>query len=358
MKINLNNNNFKLSQPIILPKNIDVTKYQMNRLFANVKKLKKQIREKERNQRKKLEKINIQNFHFNAVNKEEMLGYKFNRNPFEESKLFKFDFKKHKMKMNFLNRNNEKSRITNALNNVVLHFVKIKSKLNLKSDELLDLKNKILNKKKRNFSSNLKNNNNFNTTNERNKSALTKNINDFKNENENKNIHLKTKTDFSLSNFLDSNIKSRNTKSNLFSSKTKSEFFLPTHGKTYYYIKDHYKSNKSCDKKKHQKIKNTKLFIKNNPIYISNLKNLINDYDKLKIKLKKEKEKFLSRSFLDQKDINYLMDIRGDMKIMCLKQKYLSLKNLNENKKKKYNIENNKILKLLKNYCEKYDGIL
>ena len=50
--------------------------------------------------------------------------------------------------------------------------------------------------------------------------------------------------------------------------------------------------------------------------------------------MKKEKEKFLSRSFLDQKDINYLMDIRNDMKIMCLKQKYLSLKHFNENNKK------------------------
>ena len=124
MKINSNNNKFILSQPIILPKNIDVTKYQMNKLFSNVKKLKKQIREKERNQRKNLEKINVINFNFNAVNKEEMLGYKFNRNPFEDSKMFKFDFKKHKMKMNLINRNNEKSRITNALNNVVLHFVK------------------------------------------------------------------------------------------------------------------------------------------------------------------------------------------------------------------------------------------
>ena len=358
MKINLNNNNFKLSQPIILPKKIDETKYQMNKLFLNVKKLKKQIREKEKNQRKELEKMNIINFNFNAVNKEEMLGYKFNRNPFEESKLYKFDFKKHKMKMNFINRNNEKSRINNALSNVVLHFVKIKSKLNLKSDELLELKNKILNKKKRNFSSNLNRNNNINTTNERKKSALPKNTNDFKNENENKNIYLKTKSNYSLTNFFDSNIKSRNIKKNLFSLKTKSEFFLPKHGKTYYYIKEHYKSNGSCENRKHQKIKNTKLFIRNNPIYNSNLKSIINDYDKMKIKLKKEKEKFLSRSFLDQKDINYIMDIRNDMKLMCLKQKYLSLKNLRENKKKKCYIENNKIIKLLKKYCEKYDGIL
>ena len=353
MKINSNSNKFILSQPIILPKNIDVTKYQMNKLFSNVKKLKKQIREKERNQRKNLEKINVINFNFNAVNKEEMLGYKFNRNPFEDSKMFKFDFKKHKMKMNLIIRNNEKSRITNALNNVVLHFVKIKSKLNLKSDELLDLKNKILNKKKRNFSSNFTKNNNINKIKVRNKSALPKNINNF--ENETKNIHLNTKSDSSITNYLGTNIKSRNIKTNLYSSKSKSEFVLPTHGKTYYYIKEHYKSNNS--KKKYQKIKNIKLFIKNNNIYNSNLKNLINDYDKLKIKLKKEKEKFLSRSFLDQKDINYLMDIRNDMKIMCLKQKYLSLKHLNENNKKSYSNENNKVLKILKNYCEKYDGI-
>ena len=61
----------------------------------------------------------------------------------------------------------------------------------------------------------------------------------------------------------------------------------------------------------------------------------------------------MSWSFLDYKDINYLMDLRNDMKIMWLKQKYLSLNYLNENNKKNYSNENNKVLKFLKNYCEK-----
>ena len=185
------NSKFQLSQPIIIPKEIDITKYRINKLFKNVKKLKKQIREKEKNEKKKKQENNIKFFHFNNLNKDELLGSKFNRNPFEDSKQNKFDFKKHKMKMNLINRNNEKSRITNALNNVVLHFVKIKSKLNLKSDELLDLKNKILNKKKRNFSSNFTKNNNINKIKVINKSALPRNVNNF--ENEIKNIHLSTK---------------------------------------------------------------------------------------------------------------------------------------------------------------------
>ena len=61
----------------------------------------------------------------------------------------------------------------------------------------------------------------------------------------------------------------------------------------------------------------------------------------------------MSWSFLDHKDINNLIDIRNDMKIMWLKQKYLSLNYLNENNKKNYSFENNKVLKFLKNYCEK-----
>ena len=56
---------------------------------------------------------------------------------------------------------------------------------------LLDLKNKILKKKKRNFSSNFTKNNNINKIKVINKSALPRNVNYF--ENEIKNIHLSTK---------------------------------------------------------------------------------------------------------------------------------------------------------------------
>ncbi len=70
---------------------------------------------------------------------------------------------------------------------------------------------------------------------------MPKNFNNL--ENENKNIHINTKSDSSLTNYLETNIKSRNIKINLYSSKSKSEFALLTHGKTFYYIKEHYKSN-------------------------------------------------------------------------------------------------------------------
>ena len=62
---------------------------------------------------------------------------------------------------------------------------------------------------------------------------MPKNFNNL--ENENKNIHINTKSDSSLTNYLETNIKSRNIKSNLYSSKSKSEFALLTHGKTFYY---------------------------------------------------------------------------------------------------------------------------
>ena len=64
----------------------------------------------------------------------------------------------------------------------------------------------------------------------------------------------------------------------------------------------------------------------NKPIYTTNIKDLINEYDKIKSNIKKLKKNYEEKHFSTYKEIDHLLEIKEDMLKFLLKQKFFKSK--------------------------------
>ena len=291
------------NKPIILKKKtktIDIDHVKTILLMKRFEEIKRKRRQKEKEEREIQKKKNDNSQWHNLRSREEVLGYQFRRNPFEEKKKNKFDIKKHKKAIDLLNRNMEKNNMNNALKEVTLHFTNIKSKLNINDgeDEFALIKQKIKESQQKNIS---------NKKNKKGKLYLNKNFNkEFK-------------------------IRS-------YSIDVKKERYYsvipPKHGKNYYMLRTLSNSYKQYNtensnnimKKRRPLSLNPNLLIRNEPIYTGNIQNFYDEYNRVKRNINTERRKLTRRNLISYERIKEMMEIKADMEILCLKQKYLRLK--------------------------------
>ena len=347
--------------------------------FKEERKLKNKLKELELKKLQKNGEIN-----WNLRSKDELYQSKFKRNPFDlkENSTNKFNFKKHKEQIEFADRNMTKNRLNHALNQIALHFVKVKAKINIKGDIFNEIKNAIKNnikktqtisKKKSLFlktSSSLNFDENIIINKEKeNKNILNINNNENNNENEINQLLIEQNSS-SFSNDDDSSSKLEEIKKQ--PNKKQNIIVPPTHGKNYYFIKqlgkfpvssantrietdyslNNYTNNhlfKSYNFNKNKK----NLKIKNNPIYTTNIDDFINDYHKINNKINKEKKCFIKRKFHEYDELEEMMNIRKELKLFQLKNKFI---NSNLSKPKKLKVNNkNKLFNTIYTYCQKHE---
>ena len=64
----------------------------------------------------------------------------------------------------------------------------------------------------------------------------------------------------------------------------------------------------------------------NKPIYTTNINDLIYEYDRIKKNIKKLRKNYKEKHFSTYKEIDHLMEIKEDMLMFLLKQKFLNSK--------------------------------
>ena len=95
------------------------------------------------------------------------------------------------------------------------------------------------------------------------------------------------------------------------------------------------------------------LKIKNNNIYTTNIDNIINNYHKINNKINKEKKCFIKRKFHEYDELEEMMNIRKELKLFQLKNKFI---NSNLSKPKKLKVNNkNKLFNTIYTYCQKHE---
>lgn len=248
---------------------------------------------------------------------------------------------KSKLKLDNINRNIRKNRISSALAKVSLNSKKIKTKVDMGQNrsenneniykDLIGIINQSRKKweqkknknKKRNIVLNRNNIANIDKmqnkpyiikTNSNNENISTYNnsyfnnienaeiqkqkyINNFQKDKNNKNINLKKRPlSFSRNrtqfNYIDNNISSSNTKMN------------------------NKRSTRSAIRRKSPKIKNK-------PLYTSKIEDLLNEYNRIKKQNKLAKNKFRKTHYLTYNEIDKIMKVKEDLLLFQLKQKFL-----------------------------------
>ena len=291
------------NKPIILKKKcktIDIDHIKTILLMKRFEEIRRKRRQKEKEEYELQKKKNDNSHWHNLRSKDEVLGYQFRRNPFEEKKKNKFDIKKHKRAIELINRNMEKNKMNNALKEVTLHFTNIKSKLNIDDgeDEFAIIKKKIKESQKKNIS---------NKKNQKGKLYLNKNFN----------------TEFKLKNYTIDIKKIR-----------RYSVIPPKHGKNYYMLKrvsNSYRqfntdNSNNIMKKRRPLSLNPNLLVRNDPIYTVNIQKFFDEFNRVKKNINNEKRKLTRRHLISYENIKEIMDVKTDMEMFCLKQKYLNLK--------------------------------
>jgi hypothetical protein len=278
------------------PKHIALTLEDAKSLlfYKRVKELEKQDRAFMKRERDKQKNTALNGFSLSHF-KKNVLTSEFHRNPFENKKAFNsFNFKKHKLAIENADRNIEKNRIEHVIKKIALHFVDAKSRLNITNqDELAQIKEKIQ-FKRANLNSAQNKTKVFNTlrltttqsteTTIKNKRRRVSYVNNVKIVNKNYKVV-----------------------------KLGRNIYLDTEGS----IGDSYKNKNRLTYNR-----NNKHIVNHEPIYTTDINEFVNEYDRLKTQLKREKRLFERRNMLPQHDIEDLMKVRTEMKMQLLKEKY------------------------------------
>lgn len=266
---------------------LDIDTARSIKLYQRVDELKRKIRHKEKEKliERKKEQGNPFTFHYLKTN---AFSVQFQRNPFEKERnqLNAFNFQKYKDAIDNANRNMEQNRLDYVLRKLAMHCVQAKSRLNLKTeDDIADIKERISKKRKTHIQ--------------------------------------KANSQLSPSNSRGNNVVSM---------RKRYSIIPPKHGKNYYMLQsleNYYPTETTRAKTASSQIrlnKKSKLKVINNPIYTTNINELFNEYDRLKLQLKKEKRQFKKRRLHTDEEIDTLMKTRSEMKLTHLKHKYINCK--------------------------------
>ena len=367
---------------------IDYGRIKTIQFIEKVHKFKEEIKLK--NKLKELKQKKLQKngeINWNLRSKDELYQSKFKRNPFDlkENSANQFNFQKHKEQIEFADRNMSKNRLNHALNQIALHFVKVKSKLNLNKDIFKEIKNAINNNikksktitKKKSLFVKTSTSLNFNDENNyynKNKKEDKKKNDDNNNDN---NLHyFLNDNSSSFSNDEDNKLyeKQNSNKKKLLKSNLILKVVPPTHGKNYYFIKKlgkyphsaahtrvdtDYTTNFNSNNNKNKVYNNynnnnNKLKIKINPFHTTDINDFIRDYHKINNELNKEKKCFIKRKFHDYDEIEEMMNIRKELKLFKLKDKYIN-SNLSKPKKNLKLNNKNKLFNTIYSYCKNHE---
>ena len=185
----------------------------------------------------------------------------------------------------------EKNRIEHVIKKIALHFIDAKSRLNLTDqDELAQIKEKIQ-FKRANLNSAPNKAKTFNTLRLATQSTETTIQNKRRRVSFGNNVKVVNK--------------------NYKVVKLGRNVYLDTEG-----------SAGDCSRGKTLLTRNNKHIVIHEPIYTTDVNEFVNEYDRLKTQLKREKKMFERRNMLPQHDIEDLMKIRKEMKMHLLKAKY------------------------------------
>jgi hypothetical protein len=371
-------------------RNIDFGRIKTIQFFEKVKKFKADMKLKNKMKELEMKKNQKDNeINWNLRSKDELYQSKFKRNPFDlkENSANQFNFKKHHQQIEFADRNMTKNRLNFALSQIALHFVKVKSKLNLKKDIFNEIKNAISNniKKTKTISKRYslfhKSNKslNFDNNNTEHKKIHDSNnkINNFYNKTEN-NFYpiLISQDDDNIENIennnnskiLDEEEENLNKKEKIIKNKSKKIFHIAPirHGKNYYFIKklgkfphsrletDYSTNNYNNNNNSINNIKHLKIKLKNKPYYTNDIEDIIKEYYKINNQIEQEKNCFIKRKFHPYEEIEEMMNIRKELKLFNLKSKYLSL-NFSRAKNNTKKNDKKKIFNTIYTYCRDHE---
>ena len=380
----LREDNFKY----IKKHSIDYGRIKTIQFIEKVHKFKEEIKLK--NKLKELKQKKLQKngeINWNLRSKDELYQSKFKRNPFDlkENSANQFNFQKHKEQIEFADRNMSKNRLNHALNQIALHFVKVKSKLNLNKDIFKEIKNAINNnikksktitKKKSLFVKTSTSLNFYDENNYYNKNKKEDKKKNDDNNNDNNLHYFLNDNSSSFSNDEDNKLyeKQNSNKKKLLKSNLILKVVPPTHGKNYYFIKKlgkypnsaahtrvdtDYTTNLNSNNNKNKVYNNynnnnKKLKIKINPFHTTDINDFIRDYHKINNELNKEKKCFIKRKFHDYDEIEEMMNIRKELKLFKLKDKYIN-SNLSKPKKNLKLNNKNKLFNTIYSYCKNHE---
>ena len=367
---------------------IDYGRIKTIQFIEKVHKFKEEIKLK--NKLKELKQKKLQKngeINWNLRSKDELYQSKFKRNPFDlkENSANQFNFQKHKEQIEFADRNMSKNRLNHALNQIALHFVKVKSKLNLNKDIFKEIKNAINNnikksktitKKKSLFVKTSTSLNFYDENNYYNKNKKEDKKKNDDNNNDNNLHYFLNDNSSSFSNDEDNKLyeKQNSNKKKLLKSNLILKVVPPTHGKNYYFIKKlgkypnsaahtrvdtDYTTNLNSNNNKNKVYNNynnnnKKLKIKINPFHTTDINDFIRDYHKINNELNKEKKCFIKRKFHDYDEIEEMMNIRKELKLFKLKDKYIN-SNLSKPKKNLKLNNKNKLFNTIYSYCKNHE---
>ena len=273
--------------------------------YKRVQELEKQDRAFMKRERDKQKNTAMNGFSLSHF-KKNVLTSEFHRNPFENKRTFaSFNFRKHKLAIENADRNIEKNRIEHVIKKIALHFIDAKSRLNITNqDELAQIKEKIQFKRATLNSAQTKTKA-FNTL------RLATQSNDTTITNKRRRVSF------------GNNVRIVN--KNYKVVKLGRNVYLDTEG-----------SIADCCKNKSRMNYNrtSKRTVNYKPIYTTNVNEFVNEYDRLKTQLHREKKMFEKRNMLPQHEIEDLMKIRTEMKMQLLKEKYDKCKFPKRNKQK------------------------
>lgn len=329
-----------ISQKKKKEKTVDLDHMKTVLLIERFQEIRRKRLQKERKEREEQKKRNDASQWHPSVSKDEVLGYQFRRNPFEEKKnmLNKFDFKKHKMQIENANRNMEKNRVNNALKAVTLHFVDVKSKLHLKDDDDLNiLKEKIKRKQKKIHT----------------KRNITNNYNDYRPKTSKINIEKNnTFNQLKIQNYTKDAI---NKKKKIYPQKNNKTYNTVLSLTNSYNNISNTENSYNILKKRRPISTSPNNSVQNKPIYTTDIKVFYDDYNRIKDKMVYENIKFRKRHLMDDDTINDIMNIRSEMLFFCLKNKYINCKfpKYTIEKKKKPQID--VFIDKLINQCQQMD---
>jgi hypothetical protein len=340
-------------------KEIDYLGIKIKHFYQRVEKLQREcfIKEKEEKQRHELKKAEANRVQMDTSNlafsKIKQMATQFFRDSTNKSKKSQEFLNQRKLNIDNANRAIEGNRIKNYLQKVMLKNVSAKSKIDNKRDCSYDEIKELISKARNNY-----------LLHKKNRKFIRVSLSPSKNENVTHNESMTSTDDLKrVQRLFQKKIKhkkhSRSLYHHFLSSQTSSficnNTSLSGHPNQQNSLRDIMLKNKanrikinkseisSPSVNKHHRSKVHSFQMKplvhsqsceshltpkvlNQPLIVTKIEDIINDYKHVKSQIKKERNLFLKRQFLSRDEIKKLMDVREEMRIMKIKEKYLRTK--------------------------------
>lgn len=294
-------------------KKIDLIQIKIHNFTIRVDQLKKQLRERERKEKKaKLERLNEvnqlqkENWDF-SYSKIKDITNQFFRNNEKKNEQMKLKLHKEKINIDMVNRNIEINRKVHHLKKVSLRNQKVQSKLGIKESNTIELLKQNLTRAK----NKIKSLSAPQTKRNRKKGYNKSFIEEHKSKLQGCKVLRMNKA------FSAKKIKDNSSSIILKSSSTSRVNYSPVKN----YLNSSSNIKEPVISSSYRTISNK---VKNLPLYTTKIDDIIKEYDNIKDSMENERRKYIKNHILGMEQIDEIIKTRTEMKIMKLKQKYLS----------------------------------